>query len=113
VARHESIQSGCGERRAGFEAAQFDHAVADVSVLGQMSRSTCFAAAGYHLVERAAMRELRVEFAAEFTRPAGAGVKAIGDGCVDVFHEGLAPGGSENRIRLVCEAESHYSASSV
>ena len=70
----------------------------DVAVLGQMRRSTGFTAAGHHLVERAAMRELGVEVPAEFTRPAGAGVEAIGDGCVDVFHEGLAPGGGENGL---------------
>jgi hypothetical protein len=37
------------------------------------------------------MGELRVEFPAEFTRPAGAGVEAIDDGWVDVFHEEKAP----------------------
>ncbi len=68
--------------------AQFDHAVADVAVFGQMRRSTRFTAAGYHLIDRAALRKLRVEVATEFTRPAGAGVEAIDDGWVDVFHEG-------------------------
>jgi hypothetical protein len=57
-----------------------------------MRRSTCFTAAGYHLVERAAMGELWVEFPAEFTRPAGAGVEAMDDGWVDVFHEEMTPG---------------------
>ena len=67
-----------------------------ITVLGQMRRSTCFAAAGYHLVERAAMGELRVLITAEFTRAAGACVEAIDDGWVNVFHEEIAPGRGEN-----------------
>jgi hypothetical protein len=51
-----------------------------------MGGSNGFAAAGHHLVEGVALGELRVEFAAEFTRPAGAGVEAMDDGWVDVFH---------------------------
>jgi hypothetical protein len=51
-----------------------------------MGGSNGFAAAGHHLVEGAALRELRVEFPAEFTRAAGAGVEAMDDGWVDVFH---------------------------
>jgi len=75
-----------GEGLAGSDPAQFEHAVAHVSVLGQMGGSNGFAAAGHHLVEGVALGELRVEFAAEFTRPAGAGVEAMDDGWVDVFH---------------------------
>jgi hypothetical protein len=88
---------------------QFDHPVPNIAILGQMRRSTSFAAAGYHLVERAAMREFRVEIPAEFTRPAGTCVEAIDDGCVNMFHEGLAPG-RRSPIRPVCEAESQNSA---
>jgi len=80
------------KRDAGCKTAQFEHPVPDVTVLGQMRRSTCFTAAGYHLVERAAMGELWVEFPAEFTRPAGAGVEAMDDGWIDVFHEEMTPG---------------------
>jgi hypothetical protein len=52
-----------------------------------MGGSNGFAAAGNHLVEWAALGELRVEFPAEFTRPAGACVEAIDDSWIDVFHE--------------------------
>jgi hypothetical protein len=53
-----------------------------------MSGSNGFTAAGHHLVERAPLGELRVEFPAEFTRPTRArGVEAIHEGMVDVFHE--------------------------
>jgi len=63
-----------------------------------MGGSTGFTAAGYHLVERAAMRELRVEFPAEFTESAGACVEAADNGWVDVFH-GRA--GSWERRKLI------------
>jgi hypothetical protein len=78
---------GRGERRAGCELAQFDHAVADVSVLGQMRGSNGFATARHHLVEGAALGELRVKLPAEFARPAGACVEAMDDGGINVFHE--------------------------
>jgi len=42
------------------------------------------------------MRELRVEFLAEFTRPTRAGVEAADDDWVNVFHEERAPGKGEN-----------------
>jgi hypothetical protein len=89
----ESSRLCCGERRARCQPAQFKHSVPDIAVLGQMRRSPGFTAAGHHLIERAAMGELWVEVTAEFTRPAGACVKAIGNGSVDVFHEDLAPEG--------------------
>jgi len=75
-----------GECFAGSDPVQFEHAVANVAILGQMGGSNGFAAAGHHLVERVALGELRVELPAEFTRPAGAGVGAMNDGWVDVFH---------------------------
>ena len=83
-----------GKRHAGCEPAQFEHAVADVAVLGQMGGSNGFTAAGNHLVERAALGELRVEFPAEFTRPAGACVEAMDDGGINVFHEERLLGGA-------------------
>jgi len=95
------------KRDAGCKPAQFEHPVPDVTVLGQMRRSTRFAAPGYHLVERATMGKLRVEVPAEFTRPAGAGVEAIDDGWVDVFHEGLAPGRGENGFLARFVRQSH------
>jgi hypothetical protein len=61
-----------------------------------MGGSSGFAAAGNHLVERAALGELRVEFPAEFARPAGASIEAIDDGWINVFHESAAPGRGEN-----------------
>jgi len=75
-----------------------------------MSRSNGFAAAGDHLVDGAALGKLRVEFPAEFTRPAGACVEAIDDGGVNVFHEERLLGEARTDSP-VCEAESHYSAS--
>jgi hypothetical protein len=93
MARTEIYRSRCGERRVGSHPAQFEHPVADVAVLGQMGGSSGFAAAGNHLVERAALGELRVELPAEFTRPAGACVEAIDDGWINVFHERQLLGG--------------------
>src|SRR6266852_639285 len=105
---HE-IHCLCGaDGRAGCPLAQLEHAVADVAVLGQMGGSNGFTAGGNHLVERAAFGELRVEFPAEFTRPAGACVKAMDDGCIDVFH-----GGSWGRAKTDSPglwAETKYSA---
>jgi hypothetical protein len=69
-----------------------------------------FAAGGNHLIERAALGELRVEFPAEFTRPAGACVETMDDSWIDVFHERRSWEGRK-RIRPICEAESQYSAS--
>jgi hypothetical protein len=60
--------------------------MANIAILGQMGGSNGFAAAGYHLIGGASLRELGVEFAAEFTRPAGAGVEATDDGWINVFH---------------------------
>ena len=84
-----------GKRHAGCEPAQFEHAVADVPVLGQMGGSNGFTAAGNHLVERAALGELRVELPAEFARPAGACVEATDDSWIDVFHEERLLGGAK------------------
>lgn len=76
-----------GERRPGSYPAQFEHPVADVTVLGQMGGSHGFTAAGDHLVGRMALSELGVELPAKLTRPAGACIKAINYGWIDVFHE--------------------------
>jgi hypothetical protein len=59
-----------------------------------MRGSNGFAAAGNHLVERAALGELRVEFLAKFARPAGACVEAMDDGGINVFHEERLLGGA-------------------
>jgi hypothetical protein len=40
------------------------------------------------LIKRAASVKFRVEFPAEFTRPAGACVEAADDGWISMFHEG-------------------------
>jgi hypothetical protein len=53
-------RSGCGEGRAGGYPADFKHAMADVSVLGQMRGSSGFTSGGDHLVEGAAFAELRI-----------------------------------------------------
>jgi hypothetical protein len=52
-----------------------------------MGRSNGFAGGDNHLVERATLRELRVEFPAEFTWPAGACVEAIDNSWISMFHE--------------------------
>jgi hypothetical protein len=99
---------GRRERRARSKLAQFDHPVADVSVLGQMRGSNGFAAARHHLVEGAALGELRVKLPAKFARAAGACVEAMDDGGINVFHES---GSSEaKKDSPGCEAESQYSA---
>jgi hypothetical protein len=83
----KSSRSGGGERRPGGDAAEFEHPMAHVAVLGQMRGSGGSTVAGNHLIERAALAKMRIEFAAKFTRPAGPSIKAADDGMVDVFHE--------------------------
>jgi hypothetical protein len=51
-----------------------------------------------HLVERTAMRELRIKLAAKFARPAGARIEALHDLCINMFHEG-SPAMRDWRIR--------------
>jgi len=71
-----------------------------------MGGSNGFAAAGHHLVKRAALGELRVEFPAEFTRAAGAGVEAMDDGWVYVFHgRRLLEKGENGFARLVGQSD--------
>jgi hypothetical protein len=53
-----------------------------------MGGSNGFAGGGHHLIERAASVKFRVEFPAEFTRPAGACVEATDDSWISMFHEG-------------------------
>jgi hypothetical protein len=104
---HESKPGrlGRGQRHSGCEAAQFEHTVPNVSILGQMRGSACFTAAGHHLVEWTAMAELGIEVPAKFTGPARTGVEAVDDGWVDVFHEEPAPG-MARKESPGCEAES-------
>ena len=70
--------------------------MADVAILCQMGGSNGFAGGGHHLIEWAAFGELRVEFAAEFTRPAGACVEAADDGWISMFHERRLLGEARN-----------------
>ena len=70
-----------------------------------MSGSNGFTPAGHDLIERTALGELRVEFAAELARPTGACVEAIDDGWINVFHEERLLEGRK-RIHPVFEAES-------
>ncbi|MGA2356508.1 MAG: hypothetical protein ABSG02_18600 [Terriglobales bacterium] len=93
-------RSGGGERSPGRNAAQVEHAVAHVTVFSQMGRSGRRAAAGNHLIKRAAITKLRIELATKFTRPAGPSVKATDDGMVDVFHEELLLGRRNRFARL-------------
>jgi hypothetical protein len=61
--------------------------VANVSVLGQVRGSNGFTTAANHLVEGAAVGELRIEFLAKLARPAGTRcVETIDDGWVNMFH---------------------------
>lgn len=98
----------CGKGHAGSDPAQFEHAVANIAVLGQMGRSNSFAAAGHHLIERPAFSELGVELPAEFTRPGRACIEAMDYSGINVFHEKRLLGGLDCPV---CEAESQYSAS--
>jgi hypothetical protein len=81
------LKSGRVRRRARGNAAQVEEAVANVAILCQVGRSSCFAGCGHHLVEGPAIWELRIKLAAEFARAAGAGIKTSHDGRIDVFHE--------------------------
>jgi hypothetical protein len=109
AARAKVAFSGSGQLGSRSDPAQLKHAMPDVSVFRQMGGSISFTARGYHLVEGAALGKLGVEFAAEFTRPAGGCVEAIDDGWVDVVHEKLLE--AAERICQNCEAETHFSAS--
>jgi hypothetical protein len=75
-----------------------------------MSGSNGLAAADHHLIKRPAVRELRVELSAKFTKAAGPGVGTVADGEVNVFHEKRLLGGQGGFARF-CEPESQYSAS--
>ena len=74
-----------------------------------MSGSNGFAAADHHLIEGAAVRELRVELSAKFTKAAGPGVEAVVDVEVNVFHKSVSWG--KDGFARFCEPESQYSAS--
>jgi hypothetical protein len=67
-------------------AREFHDAMLYVAVFGQMSGGDGLAAACDHLIERAPAVELRVELAAKFTRPAGAGIEAAGGSSINMFH---------------------------
>ena len=58
----------------------------DITVFGQVRRRRVFAVGGYHLVQGAALVELRVALLAELTRTAGTGVESLNYGWIDVFH---------------------------
>lgn len=70
--------------------------MADVAILSQMCGSDGFAGADDHLVERAPLGELRVEFTAEFARPARTDLEATIDGWINVFHGRVLLGEDEN-----------------
>jgi hypothetical protein len=95
-----SRESSRSQRRIGRYPAQFEHPVPDIAILCQMRGGTSFAAGGHHLIDRTALGELRIEFPAELTRPAGPGVKTIDDGGVNVFHEERLLGGENGFARL-------------
>ena len=97
----KSTQLRRSEGRAGCDPAQFEHAVADVAILCQMGGSNRFAGGGHHLIERAASVKFRVEFPAEFTRPAGACVEAADDGWISMFHGRRLLGGENGFARFV------------
>jgi hypothetical protein len=84
--------------------------MADIAILGQMGRCNGFAAASHHLIDSAALGELRVKLAAKLARPTGASIEATDDCLINVFHE-------ERLLRkkaefaLLCEAESRSIAS--
>jgi hypothetical protein len=73
-----------------------------------MGRSNGFATAGDHLVERAALGKVGIEFATEFTLSAGTCVEAMNDGRINVFHEKRLLGRDEKQSRPACEAGSQY-----
>jgi hypothetical protein len=64
----------------GRHFAQFQNAVPDVAILGEMRSGHSFPRGHYHLVERAAIGKVRVKLPAELARSAGARVKSFHDG---------------------------------
>lgn len=86
------MQSGRISRHTPGNPPQFQDAVPDVAIFGQMRRRRGFAGGGHHLVERAPMGKLRVKLPAKFTRPAGARIEAFHYGWIDVFHEAFLLG---------------------
>jgi hypothetical protein len=79
--------SGRGERRPRCHFAEFQDAVPDISIFGEMRGCHCFPSRHYHLVKRTSTPELRIKLPAKFARPAGARVETIDDDWIDMFHE--------------------------
>jgi hypothetical protein len=79
----------CGdERLASADFSEFQHSVPDISVFRQMRGSRGFSSGYDNLVERMTLVKVRIEILTKLTRPAGAGVKAIYNSAINVFHGG-------------------------
>jgi hypothetical protein len=87
----KKLHSSRSRRRRRRDSPQFEDAVTNVAVFGQMRCRRRLSRGGHHLVERAAGRKLRIQFPAKLTRPAGARVEAFHYFWIDVFHEVLLP----------------------
>jgi len=68
-------------------AAELEHTVTDVTILGQMGRGGVFAIWQHQLIHGAAPGKFRVELPTELTRATSAGISAFNYGWVNVFHE--------------------------
>jgi hypothetical protein len=79
----------CGDERfASADFAQFEHPVPDISIFRQMGGSRGFSSGYDHLVERMTLVKVRIEILTKLARPAGAGVKAVYNIAINVFHGG-------------------------
>jgi hypothetical protein len=68
------------------DAAEFQNAVPNVAILGEMRGGNGSAPGGYHLVERSACEKVGVELTAKFAGAARTGVEALQCSLINVFH---------------------------
>jgi hypothetical protein len=73
--------------QAASHPAHFEHAVADVAILGQMGGSGMLPVRRHQLVNRPALGKMGVQLLAEFTEATGSRVATLDNGWINVFHE--------------------------
>jgi hypothetical protein len=82
----EMAVSGRAARPLRHHLAQFQHAVANIAILGQMTGGGTFSVRGNRLVKGMTVKKLRIQFFAEFTRTTGSNLESFADGWIKVFH---------------------------
>lgn len=82
--------SGRAARLSRGDAAEFQNAVANVAILGEMRGGDSLAHGGYHLIERSAGEKVGVELAAKFAGAARTRVEALQCSLINVFQRELS-----------------------